>query len=440
VTLSRREFVVGLGAATGIRFLAPIVVRAGAGLGEAVADPASAARRRLVVIFLQGGNDGLNTVIPTDDVAGAARYSVYKKVRPSISYDRGAALPLNLTSDDTARAMGLNPKLQTMHKLYTQSRMAVVQGVDYPKHSYSHFESTDVWQSGMPGNTNDSGWVGRHLDRAGIADGEIRGLGIGTELPLILRGQQRQGVEVQTIPSTKFMDGRDAVGTSRHQAFARFSRHPLEEPLRHFVGQQAENTVSLVDHLAQVPAPPATSNGLAYAMLTARTLLEQNLGVECVFVTQAGYDTHAAERQQHENLLTQLDQAIEVFFFGTIGGAPLQGAGPMSPQLAAQTLVMTTSEFGRRIGENGSGQVAGTDHGAAGPLFLIGPAPGANKVGLVPGLHEDHPAMGSPTLPADNLVMTTELRRVYQAVLQSWLTNPDPGYDKKYAALPGLFR
>src|SRR3989442_4677519 len=96
---TRREFIVGLGALSGVRLLAPIVVRAGAGLGEALADPATANRNRLIVIFLQGGNDGLNTVIPIGDLRGNPRYSVYKSVRPTIGYKPEQALRLDRESD-----------------------------------------------------------------------------------------------------------------------------------------------------------------------------------------------------------------------------------------------------------------------------------------------------------------------------------------------------
>lgn len=436
--MKRREFIVGLGAVTGIRVLAPIVVRAGDALGQTLPDPATQARNRLVVIFLQGGNDGLNTVVPRGDVSGAPRYSVYRKVRPTIAYAPEQTLALDLPGD-AGQSLGFNGKLKTLHGLYRDGRVAIVQGVDYPQHSYSHFVSTDIWQSGQPGRNPDSGWIGRHLDRAGIGEGELRGLGVGTELPLILQGEQRRGVELQTLPP-RFAD-HGPLGDPRHAAFAHFGQHPADEPLRRFAGTQAKVAVGLVDALQNVKAPSPTGNRLADALLTARVLLEQNLGVECVFVVHAGgdggagYDTHAGQVAVHERLLTELDGAIEAFWLGSVAGKPT-GAGPIPAALASRTMVLTTSEFGRRIGEAGGAGVAGTDHGAAGPLFLIGPA-GSR---LVPGLHGDHPEMGTPTLPADNLTMTTELRRVYQALLQQWLADPDPGYESRYDPLRGLFK
>lgn len=444
MTLTRREFLAGTGALAGLGFLAPIVGRTNPVFGlhsGAPVDPSSALRNRLVVIFQQGGNDGLNTVIPT----GGSRYDVYRQVRPTISYlNTGATapLPLDRTTGDIDWNLGVNHKLKTLHQLYSQDRVAIVQGVDYTSHNYSHFESTDIWESGLPEFSNDSGWLGRHLDRAGIAEGELRGVGIGSELPFILRGRNYQGVGIASLP-LQFSDGTAAIGDARHAALQAYGAAMWAEPERQFMADQGEVTVKTVQALEGAPVPPRTANGLANSLLAARTLLTQNLGVECVFVTQPGYDTHTGQVAAQESLLTNLDQGIEAFFYGTLAGADL-GVGALAPGVADRTLVITMSEFGRRIGENGGslGVLAGTDHGAAAPLFVIGPpggAPGATGHGLVPGLHGDHPDMGTTLVPADNLFKTTELRQVYEAVLQNWLQDTDPAYETPYPPLPGLF-
>lgn len=438
MTLSRRDFLKQGGAFAGIQILAPVVFRAGKAFAQTGPDPSTAARNRLIVIFQHGGNDGLNTVIPTADVNGTQRFSVYHKVRPSIAYKPDVTLPLD-RGEDAEHALGLNPKLTTLHDLYKEDRVAIVQGVDYPNHSYSHFTSADIWESGRPDNSIDSGWIGRHLDRAGVGEGELRGVGIGYELPLTLRGRQRQGDVIGSIPMA-FADIALEGSGARHGAYERFGDHPATEPLRRYAGRQARGSVGFVGKLRDESPSPATGNFLANALLTARTLLTGTYGVECVFVTHPGYDTHATQVPAHEALLSELDQAIEAFYFGTIAGQPVPGAGPADPNLAARTIIVTASEFGRRIGEAGGASAAGTDHGAAAPLFIVGPPSGSSSVGLVPGLHGDHPDMGTATLPADNLTMTADLRRVYQALLEGWLQDPDPGYASKYPAFPGLFR
>jgi uncharacterized protein (DUF1501 family) len=171
-------------------------------------------------------------------------------------------------------------------------------------------------------------------------------------------------------------------------------------------------------------------------------MMEQDFGVECVFINHGygSYDTHTTQVPAQEALLTELDQAIEAFYYGTMAGQPIAGVGPISKKLGDRTVLLTTSEFGRRIGENGGAGASGTDHGAAGPLFIVGPPAGKTaKTRLVPGLHGEHPKMGTVLAPADNLVMTTDVRSVYQSVLQDWLGNPDPTYERKYEPIKGLF-
>jgi uncharacterized protein (DUF1501 family) len=436
MSLTRRQLLVAAGGAAAAHVTVPAMLRTGAAFG-AGADPATSRRNRLVVLFLTGGNDGLNTVAPTGDLPKNPRASVYKRVRPFVAYAPNQLLHLDRPGDKDEK-LGLNPRLKTVHRLYRDGRAAIVQGVDYPNHNYSHFESSDIWQSGEPGTTPDSGWIGRHLDRAGIGDGELRGLGFGTQLPLMLRGRTAMGVSITGINATRFADGFDAGPAARHAALRAYDRYPGSEPLRGDVGDTARQTVDMVARMRRAKVGKDTPNPLANQLLTTRALLEQNLGVECVYLQQDGYDTHFNQRADQERLFTQLDQALEAFFYGTMGGKAL-GVGALSASLAARTMVMVVSEFGRRIGENGSGADAGTDHGAAAPVFLLGPnGRGATGKRLTAGLHGDHPPLGTTVAPADNLRMTTDLRSVYQSVLTDWLADPDPLF-KKFRPVGGLF-
>lgn len=433
--LTRRRFLATAGGAAGLYVLTPLAARAGRAAGFGV-DPATAARRRLVVVFLGGGNDGLNTVVPIADVAGGARSSVYRKVRPSIAYKPEETLPFDRPGD-AGHGLALNRSMPYSHGLYNEGRMAVVQGVDYPNHNYSHFTSTDIWHSGEPEAGPLSGWLGRHLDRVGVGEGELRAVGLGYQLPLLLRGEARRGTGMISIPATRFADGGDAnpVAKARHDALVGFGRHPGTEPLAASIGREARATVGLVRELEGTAVPQSTGNALADSMITARILLERDLGVEVVYLEHHGFDTHTTQRPAHESLLSQLDNSLRLFWTGRVGET--QVMPEMKPALAERTLVMTISEFGRRIGQAGTEDSAGTDHGAAGPVFLFGP-PAANSA-LVGGLHGEHPNMGTPALPADDLMMTTDLRRLYSSVLTSWLGNPDPLF-KRHSPIPGLFR
>ncbi|HEU0131024.1 MAG TPA: DUF1501 domain-containing protein [Mycobacteriales bacterium] len=428
MAVTRRRFVAGAAGLAAAHALLPAVARAGAAFGKTPAHPGTAQRNRLVVIHLNGGNDGLNTVIPT---AGRG-YDVYRKVRPALHHAPHQTLPLDLPRD-RAHHLGLNAHLKTLHRLYRDGRVAIVQGVDYANHNYSHFTSGDIWHSGEPGRAADSGWLGRHLDRVGAGDGELRGVAVGYQLPLMLKGHTRSGIGIRSIAATRFPDGTGAVADARHDALALFDHHARSEPLRRAAGIGARQAVDLVDVLRTVPAAKTTGTWIGDQLLTARTLLGLDLGVECVYLTVGGYDTHTDQKAAHETLLTQLDQALEAFFLGSAGGHRL-GIGPLPAALASRTLVMVVSEFGRRIGENGTGSGAGTDHGAAAPVLLVGPK---GRVGA--GLHGEHPALGTTGLPADNLAMTTDLRRLYETVLRGWLHDPDPLYSR-LTPLPGLLR
>ncbi|HWL38337.1 MAG TPA: DUF1501 domain-containing protein [Frankiaceae bacterium] len=435
-TISRRQVLRGAATVAGAQLLSPIVFRAGTAWGDAQVDPATANRMRLVIIDLIGGNDGLNTVVP---MSGAIR-DVYEKVRVTTELPADTLLPLGAVDGGT---VGLNPNLPTMYGFWQQNRMAVVQGCDYPGHDYSHFVSDDIWQTGFVNQTTGSGWLGRHLDRVGIGEGELRGVGIGLDrLPLALRGTQVRGEEINSVYETQFTDGGEfGVTQRRHAEFAAFSAAPY--PVDAYYGDMCRRARDLA--IATTGLTAAQPGGVANQMLTARTLLTANLGTEVVFVGTGGYDTHDNQLVNHANLLRDLDRGIEAFFHGTRDGVPiLNGSTPVGPlpqAIAEKTLVMTFSEFGRRIGDNGTG----TDHGAAAPMFLIGPpAPpaGSGRVVLTPGLHRDHPAMGSVLAPADNLEMTTDMRSIYQSVLTNWISDasgpsPDEGDDEFRISGPG---
>ena len=447
-TISRRRVLQAGGTVAGLQLLAPIAFRA----SEAWAagpDPATANRKRLVLIDLGGGNDGFNTVVPK---SGLLR-DVYEKVRTVTELPADSLPSLGLTNDGE---VGLNPYLTTLYQLWQQNRVAIVQGVDYPNHNYSHFVSDDIWQSGEPSQAPTSGWLGRHLDRTGVGEGELRAVGIGFDrLPLALRGTNYTGEVINSFPETQFLDGTGTVANLRHAAYAGYDAAP--DPVENAYGRRCRAALDLADATRGITSP----NGAHYfssRMLTARTLLSNNLGVEVVVVHMGGYDTHENQVTAHQTLMRELDRGIEAFLYGTRDGVAIpsggQPIGALPAALAERTLIMTFSEFGRRIGDNS----LGTDHGAAAPLFLIGPTPpaaGSGQVKLNPGLHRDHPGVGTVAAPADNLAMTTDIRSIYQAVVKNWIvdatsTNPDEGdalfnslsgtgYDPSDGQLLGLF-
>jgi hypothetical protein len=260
----------------------------------------------------------------------------------------------------------------------------------------------------------------------------------------MLQGRNYPAAAMASIDAMHFRDDPVAGALERHAALAALGANRAGDPLRQRVGGTVRQAVEVVTDLAKVTPPPAGASVIADQLLTARTLLEQNLGVECVYVSQPGYDTHTAQIANQEKLLSELDTALETFWLGTAGGVKVGTIGAMKPDVAGRTMVLIVSEFGRRIGEaNGGVGVAGTPPGAAAPVVLVGPpaaARPANAALLVGGLHGDHPTMGTVSAPADNLAMTTDFRHIFQAVLSSWLGDPDPLYaGADSTALKGLF-
>ncbi|HVF03971.1 MAG TPA: DUF1501 domain-containing protein [Frankiaceae bacterium] len=434
MALTRRQLIAGAGGAAAAHTLLPAVGRVGEAFGKAPVNPRAARRNRLVVLHLVGGNDGLNTFVPRS----GKKADVYRKVRPTLAIPASKTLRMDRFGD-AEHHLGLNPLLRSLYRLYLRGRVAVVQGVDYPGHVYSHFDAIDNWHAGTPGRGRGAGWIGRHLDRVGVRPGELRAVGIGNELPLLLRGERRSGSQVHSIAATRFADGTAGIADARHDALALFQNHAANEPLRRVAGRGGREAADLVDLFSRVRATKSTGVPLADRMLTARSLLSLDLGVETVYLSAGAYDTHTHQKADHILRLKDLDAAIEAFFFGTVRGAPT-GQGALPGGLDSRTILMITTEFGRRVGENGSGAQAGTDHGAATPVILIGPSGrGATGTELVPGFHGDHPPMGSTRAPADNLAQTMDMRRVFQSVLDDWFNDPDPIY-RPYGRVPGLFR
>lgn len=425
MAITRRSFLAGAGAAAGATLLAP-VTGIGSAFGAPV-DPATATRRRLVVVFLRGGNDGLNTIVPRGDVRGAARLSVYRHARPSLALRPEQLLSLGGPGDG-GHLLGFNPQLAGLSSLYDAGRVAIIQGVGYANSSFSHFSSTDVWHSGEPTRSPTSGWLGRHLDRHPGGDGELRGLAVGEWVPLMLRGRSSDASAITSLAAGRFVDGTTLKARNRHEALARFASYAGDDPLRREAAQAAGRTVELVDAIERTPSLPTDGGGVLRSLLTARSMLEQPLGVETVLVSVPGYDTHANQGPHHWDKLGYLDEGIAAFFTGRSGDRDF-GVGPLPDALASRTLMLVVSEFGRRLGENGAPGVAGTDHGTAGPVIVIGPpAASTSAPRLVAGIHGEHPPLGTVASPALNLAVTTDFRSVYRAVLEGWLGDEDSSF------------
>ncbi len=343
--------------------------------------------RVLVVIQLDGGNDGVNAVVPFNDDG-------YAKHRQLLRLPADRLIKL---SDQVA----LHPALGGLGKLLEAGQFAVVQGVGYPNPSRSHFRSMAVWHTARfsPEEHKGPGWLGLALDDApapagGAPASVLSGM---NAPPAALRGRRCLSSALAHLDDLTLhgeVEPRRAVGAAVGG-----------EDVRAFVRRSMLDAYATADRLKEAAAvrDSAAYPGTALAerlRLIAR-LLKAGFGTRVYYAVQRSYDTHSVQLPEHARLLGELGGAVRAFL------ADLKSAG-----LAERVAVLAFSEFGRRVAENAS---AGTDHGTAGPVFLAGPAVRPGLVGATPSLL---------ALEDGDLKVGLDFRRVYASVLEDWLGLP----------------
>ena len=349
--------------------------------------------RVLVVINFQGGNDGLNTVVPF----GMPEYYRY---RPSIGVPQNDVLRI----DDT---FGLNPVLAPFKQMYDKGNVAIVHGVGYPDPDHSHFRSTEIWQTAQPKGYESTGWIGRYLDSASLPKNNLfNAVALSNVLPEIMISKT---TDVPAIDALRGYGLRSDKTSGNKEAFHEFVRDttvPFRSPFLAKVAEIEDHAQRGAEELPKLVAGyqtqatyPATPLGRSLAL--AAQIVGSKLGTRVLYVNHGSFDTHVTQKQTQERLLGDFANAIAAFY----------------QDLAAhgndkRVLTMTFSEFGRRVPENAS---RGTDHGEAAPVFLIGG-------GVKGGLYGQHPDLNR--LNAGNLAFTTDFRQVYATVLERWLGRP----------------
>jgi uncharacterized protein (DUF1501 family) len=349
----------------------------------------------LVVLELSGGNDGLNTVIPYGD-------DLYHKARPTLRQTKDVVIRL----DDH---VGLHPGMQGLRAMWEEGQLAVVQGVGYPNPQRSHFESMDIWQSADPRGKVATGWLGRTAVQNDDGSGRVPILHIGSNrLPLAVFGAPGGGAV--TVDSQNSFRLELGGGSSMDQKARRRLLEDLTAPARNaaddglltFVQRQQLQTLTAVEQLRELlegrNAVPRLGKTLGDKLQLVAGLIAKGFGTRLFYLNLDGFDTHAFQSSVHSSLLMELSGAVAVFF------RALKTTGH-----DGRVRLMTFSEFGRRVRENGS---RGTDHGAASCLFLAGPSVKGGVVGRHPSLAD---------LDADDLKFHTDFRRVYATLLDGWL-------------------
>lgn len=363
---------------------------------------AAADNRALVVIQLDGGNDGLNTVVPYADEEYAKA-----RVKLRLEADKLHKLDANLA---------LHPNMRAAKELFDDGRLMVVSGVGYPNPNRSHFESMKIWHTAraLDAQGDGQGWLGRALDRATTesaakpqsATAVFVG---GQEPPVALWGRSSEVVSLTDADDLELQLSIDVVKPAAAPQLAPDASPGKTDPLTEaFVARevlsayaaaqdfQTRRNSAMSENAAKYP-----DTQLASQLKLVSQLIKANSQARVYYAVQPGYDTHSSQLYVHGQLLRELANALQAFL------NDLKTAG-----LDDRVVVLAFSEFGRRVKENDS---AGTDHGVAGPVFLAGASVAGGVVGAAPNLSD---------LIDGDLKTEHDFRQVYATLLDKWLGVP----------------
>lgn len=373
----------------------------------------------LVVVQLAGGNDGLNTLVPFADDA-------YHTARPTIKKNEKQIIKLT-------DYVGLNSAMPWLGEQYKEGKLGIIQGVGYPNPNRSHFVSTSIWETADLSNKSNTGWLGRFFDNACDGSDPTVGMSFGKTQPESFGASKNSGVCLSSPELYKWMHagGDNALAEEFFQEMNRPQNENHDDDDVAEGGSIMDSTSkpgvvtgeSNLDFLerialdAQVSSKkileiaakyktkiPYDGTPLARSLNLVARMIAGGLPTRVFYVSHGGFDTHNNQLGAHERLLTQLDSALKSF------------TQDMKAQGNEQrVMLMTFSEFGRRVAQNASG---GTDHGQASCLFTLG-----GKV--KGGLHGKYPSLSE--LSMGDLKHTTDFRSIYASILTNHLkTNANP--------------
>jgi uncharacterized protein (DUF1501 family) len=337
----------------------------------------------------------------------------YYSRRPSIAVPAGDVLQIG--SDRNNAVLGLHPRLTGFRGLFDEGRLGIVQRTGYQNSSRSHFLGQDIWGSANPANPQTKGWLGRYLDTLPSPVSPLVAWDALREVPRALMSEH---VSVPAIPSAAaytYASPNTGSEAALERAYAlRIASHvPIDRPHLAFVNSNIDAAMNSLDKVALVtkyaPSLAYPTSGLGQTMKTVAGAMAAGVGTKVFWVQLGGFDTHASQagtNGAYPRLMTELNDAVTAFY------ADLRNQG-----LLNQALVMGFSEFGRRAYENGS---IGSDHGAAGLMFVLG---GTVRGGLYGTAASLNPDPGNPTLENNggDVRHETDFRSVYARVIDNWL-------------------
>ena len=344
---------------------------------EEISNKSSTTHKRLVLIELKGGNDGLNTVIPYKD-------PLYYKLRPNIALNKSEVLPIN-------EQLAFHPSMKEMKEIFDKDELAIIQGVGYPNPNRSHFRSIEILDTASNSQEYlDNGWLNTlTLAKTYLPKGVILGGEYGP-----LSGNTKGIIKINNIKG--FLQ-------KSKQIKGRISLTGNNDALLHLLETEAEIRNSadvLKKSLTESKALPIAfqKSNFGKQMHTTTELINSTADIPFFKVSLGSFDTHTNQPKKHARLLKELSEGIATMRKNLIESGEWEN-----------TIIMTYSEFGRRAAENAS---KGTDHGTAAPHFIVG-----GKV--KGGIYGNHPSLKNLD-KNDDLIYTTDFRSLYQSIVQDW--------------------
>jgi len=341
------------------------------------------AHRHLILIELKGGNDGLNTLVPYND-------PLYYQLRPQIAIPKALLLPLN-------QSLALHPSMKEMKEIYTKKELAIVQGVGYPNPNRSHFRSIEIWDTASNSDEYlDKGWL---ESLSPNEQTELQAIILGGEYGP-LSGAERGVIKINNIQG--FLNRSKRI-------HAQIYMTGDNSALTHILKTEAEirQSADIISHYFDKKEDlefPFEKNAFGRQLSMATQLIQSDIDTPIFKLSLGSFDTHINQAPKHARLLSQLSRGIGTMRKNLIKNRKWE-----------QTLIMTYSEFGRRVAENAS---HGTDHGTAAPHFIVG----GNVKG---GLYGKEPSLDTLDKNGD-LIYTTDFRSLYQTVASRWLGTTSP--------------
>jgi len=342
--------------------------------------------KKLVIIQLSGGNDGLNTIVPyTNDI--------YYNNRPALAISKSNILKIN---DE----LGFHNTLAPLKNLYDKGYLSIINNVGYPNPNRSHFRSTDIWHTASDSNVySNTGWLGRYIDNHGKMP--YSGIEIDDSLSLILKGETVNGIATKN-PAVLNRNMRTPYFENilKQQTDDHLSEHNLGYLYKTMI--EAKSSAKYIFETSKTYNSTFTypQNPFGKQLKTTAQFINSGINSQVYYVSMGGFDTHVNQSKRQDKLLNVYAESMDIFI------KDLEKSDTFK-----DTLVLTFSEFGRRVKQNAAN---GTDHGAANNVFVIG------KNLSKPGFYNEAPNLLDLDKNND-LKYTVDFRSIYATVLKNWL-------------------